>query len=55
METKKSGTYCTRLFETIEARVSLDPGDGSIELGDTVEETLLKEIAEEYCTDMFSF
>lgn len=29
-----------------------DPGGGSIELHDTVEDTLRKEIAEEYCTDV---
>lgn len=29
-----------------------DPGAGGLELGDTVEETLEKEIAEEYCTDV---
>lgn len=29
-----------------------DPGGGSIELHDSVEETLRKEIAEEYCTDV---
>lgn len=29
-----------------------DPGGGGVEFGDTVENTLKKEIAEEYCTDV---
>ena len=32
-----------------------DPGGGGLEFGDTVEETLRKEIAEEYCTDVIAF
>ena len=32
-----------------------DPGGGGLEFGDTVENTLKKEIAEEYCTDILSF
>jgi 8-oxo-dGTP diphosphatase len=31
-----------------------DPGGGGVELGDTVEQTLKKEIAEEYGTDVIS-
>jgi len=31
-----------------------DPGGGGLEFGDTVENTLKKEIAEEYCTDVIS-
>lgn len=32
-----------------------DPGGGGLEFGDTVENTLKKEIAEEYCTDVLDF
>ena len=32
-----------------------DPGGGGVELGDTVENTLRKEIAEEYCTDVLDY
>jgi ADP-ribose pyrophosphatase YjhB (NUDIX family) len=32
-----------------------DPGGGSVEFGDTIEDTLKKEIAEEYCTDVLSY
>jgi ADP-ribose pyrophosphatase YjhB (NUDIX family) len=32
-----------------------DPGGGGLEFGDTVEDTLRKEIAEEYCTDVLDF
>lgn len=32
-----------------------DPGGGGLEFGDTVEETLRKEIREEYCTDVLEF
>ncbi|MDO8589825.1 MAG: NUDIX domain-containing protein [bacterium] len=32
-----------------------DPGGGSLEFGDTVEETLKKEIFEEYCTDVLGY
>ena len=32
-----------------------DPGGGGLEFGDTVENTLRKEIAEEYCTDVLSY
>lgn len=32
-----------------------DAGGGSLEFGDTVEETLKKEITEEYCTDVLDF
>lgn len=32
-----------------------DPGGGGLEFGDTVEETLRKEIQEEYCTDVLAF
>jgi ADP-ribose pyrophosphatase YjhB (NUDIX family) len=32
-----------------------DPGGGGLEFGDTVESTLRKEIAEEYCTDVLEF
>lgn len=32
-----------------------DPGGGGLEFGDKVEETLRKEIAEEYCTDVLDF
>ncbi len=32
-----------------------DPGGGSIEFGDTAENTLKKEIKEEYCTDVLSY
>ena len=32
-----------------------DPGGGGLELHDTVEETLRKEIREEYCTDVLEY
>ena len=32
-----------------------DPGGGGLEFGDTVEDTLRKEIMEEYCTDVLDF
>ncbi|MEK7460137.1 MAG: NUDIX domain-containing protein [Patescibacteria group bacterium] len=32
-----------------------DAGGGGMEIGETVEETLRKEIAEEYCTDVLEF
>ena len=32
-----------------------DPGGGGLEFGDTVENTLKKEIAEEYCTDVLDY
>jgi len=32
-----------------------DPGGGGLEFGDTIENTLKKEIAEEYCTDVFEY
>lgn len=32
-----------------------DPGGGGVEFGDTIENTLRKEIAEEYCTDVLSY
>ena len=32
-----------------------DPGGGGIEFGDTVENSLKKEIKEEYCTDVISY
>lgn len=32
-----------------------DPGGGGLEFGDTVEDTLRKEIAEEYCTDILNY
>ncbi len=32
-----------------------DPGGGGLDFGDTVEETLRKEIMEEYCTDVLDF
>jgi 8-oxo-dGTP pyrophosphatase MutT (NUDIX family) len=32
-----------------------DIGAGSVELGETVEQTLIREIKEEYCTDVISF
>lgn len=32
-----------------------DPGGGGLEFGDTVENTLKKEIAEEYCTDVLGY
>ncbi len=32
-----------------------DPGGGGLELHDTVEETLRREIREEYCTDVLSY
>jgi len=32
-----------------------DPGGGALEFGDTVENTLRKEIKEEYCTEVLSY
>lgn len=32
-----------------------DPGGGALEFGDTIENTLRKEIKEEYCTDVLSY
>lgn len=32
-----------------------DPGGGGVDFGDTVENTLKKEIKEEYCTDVISY
>ena len=32
-----------------------DPGAGALEFGDTVENTLRKEIAEEYCTEVLDY
>lgn len=32
-----------------------DPGGGGVEFGDTVENTLRKEIAEEYCTNVLDY
>ncbi len=32
-----------------------DPGGGGLEFGDTIEDTLQKEIAEEYCTDVLEY
>ncbi len=32
-----------------------DPGGGGLEFGDTIEQTLQKEIREEYCTDVLGF
>ena len=32
-----------------------DPGGGGVEFGDTIEDTLRKEIAEEYCTDILDY
>lgn len=32
-----------------------DPGGGGLDFGDTVKETLKKEIAEEYCTDIIDY
>jgi 8-oxo-dGTP pyrophosphatase MutT (NUDIX family) len=32
-----------------------DPGGGGLEFGDTIEQTLKKEIAEEYCSDVLDY
>ena len=32
-----------------------DPGGGGVEFGDTVENSLIKEIKEEYCTDVIEY
>jgi ADP-ribose pyrophosphatase YjhB (NUDIX family) len=32
-----------------------DPGGGGLEFGDTIENTLQKEIGEEYCTDVLDY
>lgn len=32
-----------------------DPGGGGLEFGDTIEDTLRKEIFEEYCTDILNY
>ena len=32
-----------------------DPGGGSVEVGDTIEDTLRKEILEEYCTNVLDY
>lgn len=34
---------------------TLDPGGGGLEFSDTVEKTLTKEVAEEYCTDVLAY
>lgn len=45
----KRGTKCR------DEQGTWDPGGGGLEFGDTVESTLRKEIAEEYCTDVLNF
>lgn len=45
----KRGTACRDEHGT------WDPGGGGLEFGDTIEQTLRKEIEEEYCTDVLSF
>ena len=32
-----------------------DPGGGGVEFGDTIEQTIKKEIQEEYCTDVLGY
>jgi ADP-ribose pyrophosphatase YjhB (NUDIX family) len=44
-----------RSMQTRDEHGTWDPGGGGIEFGDTAEETLRKEIMEEYCTDVISF
>jgi 8-oxo-dGTP pyrophosphatase MutT (NUDIX family) len=47
--------FSKRSTQTRDEHGNWDPGGGGIEFGDTVEETLRKEIMEEYCTDVISF
>lgn len=44
----KRGTACR------DEQGTWDPGGGGLELGDTIEQTLRKEIREEYCTEVRS-
>lgn len=47
--------FSKRSTECRDEHGTWDPGGGGLDLGDTVEETLRKEIKEEYCTDILEF
>lgn len=51
------GNYlmCKRSPECRDEQGTWDPGGGAVEFGDTLEETLCKEIQEEYCTDVIEY
>ena len=47
--------FCKRGSQCRDERGTWDVGGGGLEFGDTVEQTLRKEIGEEYCTDVLAF
>lgn len=47
--------FSKRSTECRDEHGTWDPGAGGLEFGDTVEQTLRKEIAEEYCTDVLTY
>jgi 8-oxo-dGTP pyrophosphatase MutT (NUDIX family) len=47
--------FSKRSTQTRDEHGTWDPGGGGLEFGDTIENTLRKEISEEYCTDVLSF
>ena len=47
--------FCKRSIRCRDEHGMWDAGGGGVDFGDSVEETLKKEIAEEYCTDVLAY